>query len=235
MARLGQGRGHRRLAPPVPGIPPPGAHRPPAPLPTHPSGAPQAHGNDGDMAPRCQCPLRHGQAKPPAQGHRGSRVAQTEASGWLRTPLPPEPPLDGVPTPETARVEEALQGLGGLQGLLGPGGFRKVTGHPKSEGGGKAGQGSRENSTQGCWGRGCSRGESRCRDQSRDGGETGETHPFQHLDEAQGLQEAAPAHPAQDTVLRGESGGSRGTGRHRAAPGRYGGPGGLIRGARGLQ
>lgn len=43
-------------------------------------------------------------------------------------------------------------------------------------------------------------------------GVAGGTHPFQHLDEAQRLLEAAPAHPGQDPVLRnGEIGVNGGT------------------------
>lgn len=62
----------------------------------------------------------------------------------------------------------------------------------------------------------------------------GVTHPFQQLDEAQGLLEAAPAQPTEDTVLQ-ETG--AGAGEHRdgtgTAPGNQGGypgDGGLHRG-----
>lgn len=70
-----------------------------------------------------------------------------------------------------------------------------------------------------------------------DQGDTpGVTHPFQHLDETQGLLETAPAQPTKDTVLQERVVGGR---EHRdsagTCPGVHSGePGGLHRGSGGL-
>lgn len=108
----------------------------------------------------------------------------------------------GIPPPTAGR---GASGQGGLRGSSVS--FGTTTGYPQNGGGGR-------------------------RRAEGAGGAAGGTHPFQHLDEAQRLLEAAPAHPGQDPVLRngetGVNGGQRGgTGlRRKGAPGSSAGHGG---------
>lgn len=118
------------------------------------------------------------------------------------TPGAPQEPSVGIPPPTAGR---GASGQGGLR--CSSVSFGTTTGYPQNGGGGR-------------------------RRAEGAGGAAGGTHPFQHLDEAQRLLEAAPAHPGQDPVLRngesGVNGGQRGgTGlRRKGAPGSSAGHGG---------
>lgn len=137
MARPGQDRAAGAWLPPRPQGPPsrgsltlsPSPHPP-----THPPSAPGARGNGGDRTPRCHCPLWHGRAEPPAQGHRGGlgRGSWSEPRRPCGpAPLLPRSPQNEVSTPGADGVQEAPQGQGGLWDSFVPGGLQESNGTPQ--------------------------------------------------------------------------------------------------------